>query len=169
MNVTMILLRIIHIFAGVFWAGTTFFFVSFLEPTLTATAPESNKVMGYLTQRTRYVTTLGITAPLVALTGLIMYWRVFGWLALNSAAGWGFTLGGLAGLAAVLVGLFMARPATLKMGAVAKQIQAAGGPPSPEQMAQMKALGERLSSAARLTAILLTLALLGMSAARYLG
>ena len=71
MNVTMILLRIIHIFAGVFWAGTTFFFVSFLEPTLTATAPESNKVMGYLTQRTRYVTTLGITAPLVALTGLI--------------------------------------------------------------------------------------------------
>ena len=163
-----ILLRIIHIFSGVFWAGTTFFFVAFLSPSVNATAPEGSKVMGYLIQRTRYVNVITLAAVLNPISGLWMYWNEFHFNAFTSSYGWGLSLGGLAGLIAAGVGLLVTRPAAVKMGELGKKIQAAGGPPTPDQMKQLQLLGGKLASGARLTAILLTLALLGMSTARYL-
>ncbi len=49
-----------------------------------------------------------------------------------------------------------------------QQAQAAGGPPSPEQMAEIQALQKTLDQATRRTALLLTIALIGMATARYL-
>ena len=39
MDFYVILLRIVHIFAGVFWVGGMVLFFAFLEPTAKATAP----------------------------------------------------------------------------------------------------------------------------------
>ena len=36
----MISMRIIHIFAGVFWAGTSFFMLSFVTPSMIATGAD---------------------------------------------------------------------------------------------------------------------------------
>jgi uncharacterized membrane protein len=48
-----IILRIIHIFSGVFWVGVSFFNIGFLQPTIRATGAEGQAVMRRLSQKTR--------------------------------------------------------------------------------------------------------------------
>lgn len=168
MDIVIIALRLIHILSGVFWAGTAFFFVSFLEPAVKATGPEGGKVMQRLSQM-GYSTALSIVGVLNVGSGLLMYVRDFGLtIQLTTGAGLGFTFGGAAGLLALLVGLFVARPAAARVGVLGKQIQASGKPPTPEQLAEIQALQRRLGQGALWTALLLALALIGMSTARYL-
>jgi hypothetical protein len=54
------------------------------------------------------------------------------------------------------------------MKAVAAEMEAAGGPPTPEQMAVMKAGSEQIALGTRIAAVLMTIALLGMSIAQYM-
>jgi hypothetical protein len=53
------------------------------------------------------------------------------------------------------------------MQAVGREIQAQGGPPSPEQAARLQALAERLGNLGRVGVILMAIALLGMASAQY--
>jgi len=170
MDVLMIVLRLIHILSGVFWAGTAFFFVSFLEPTVEAAGPEGGKFMQKLAQ-TRFAIALSMAGLLTVLSGLLMYWRDSGgfqvaWI--TTPTGLAFAVGGLAGILAFLIGFFVSRPAVARMTVIGQQAQAAGGPPSPEQMAEIQALQKRVGQGALRVALLLTVALIGMSVARYL-
>ena len=78
MRNVMLVLRVIHIFSGVFWVGFSFFNVGFMQPTIAAVGAEGQKVMGYLTQKTRLLTTVYVTATLTMLAGLIMLWLISG-------------------------------------------------------------------------------------------
>ena len=71
MIILMIILRIIHIFSGVFWVGVSFFNIGFLLPTVQATGPEGQKVMQHLTQQTRFTMVVYTAATLNLLSGLI--------------------------------------------------------------------------------------------------
>jgi hypothetical protein len=53
------------------------------------------------------------------------------------------------------------------MKAISTSIAASGGPPSPEQQAEMKSLSETVSRGGQITSVFLALALLGMSIAQY--
>ena len=55
------------------------------------------------------------------------------------------TIGSLAGIAAFLLGLLSTSPTGKKMGILAGQMQVAGGPPKPEQVAQMERLQAELA------------------------
>ena len=66
MDEWMILLRIVHIGFGVFWAGTIFFFVLLLEPSLRGAGPAAGPVMGGLIAR-GYLTILPAAAALTIL------------------------------------------------------------------------------------------------------
>ena len=170
MDWLIIALRLIHILAGVFWAGTSFFFVSFLQPAAQRAGPEGNKFMQVL-GASRLSPVLSVLALLNVLSGLIMYWRNSGGLQaawITSGMGLGFTVGALAGLVALGFGLIVARPANVRMGALGKEIQAAGGPPTPAQMAEIQRLSATLSTGSFWTVVCLLIALIGMSVARYL-
>ncbi len=170
MDILTIVLRLIHIFAGVFWAGAVFFFWRFLAPAVGAAGPEGGKVMQKLFQ-TRYTIALSVAALLTVLAGLLMYWRDSGgfqiaWM--TTPTGLALTIGGLAGLAAFVIGVFVSRPAIERLAMISQQAQAASGPPSPEQMAEIQALQKTIGQATRRTALLLAIALIGMATARYL-
>jgi uncharacterized membrane protein len=47
MNILIISLRILHIIAGISWAGGAIHYFLFIGPTAKATVPESQKFMGY--------------------------------------------------------------------------------------------------------------------------
>ena len=47
----MIVLRLLHVGLGVFWAGSLLFIALFLEPSVRAALPESGKVMQQLAKR----------------------------------------------------------------------------------------------------------------------
>lgn len=170
MNVLMVILRMIHILAGIFWAGATFFLVSLIVPSVAATGPEGQKFMQHLSLRSQMTREMFVTATLTALSGLVMYFYLFGLDAntLNSTYSLALGLAGLAGLAAWGVGYFVQNNSIQKMKAISQQVEASGGPPQPEQVAQMQDLAARVSLGSRITAVLLLIAVIGMSSAQYL-
>jgi len=111
MNVLMIVLRVIHIFSGVFWVGVSFFNLGFLQPTVQATGNEGQKVMQHLTSHTRFTVTAYTAATLTLLSGWIMYWNLFGFRLSVLSLGYGLflTIGGIAGTIAWLIAIIFVR------------------------------------------------------------
>jgi len=169
MNVLMIVLRIIHIFAGVFWVGVSFFNIQFLQPTVQATGSEGQKVMGYLTSQTRFTTTVYTAATLSLLSGLGMYWYLFRFRlsALRSGYGLMLTIGGIAGIIGWVIAIFFVRGAIRRMQAIGQAVQQQGGPPTAEQGAELQATSATLVKMGQWGVALMIIALLGMSIAQY--
>ena len=82
--------------------------------------------------------------------------------------GLGFTIGSLVGIVAFLIGQLSTGPTAKKMGQLAGQMQAAGAPPTPEQVAAMGRLQAKLGASSTWGTSLATLALVLMAVARYL-
>ena len=55
------------------------------------------------------------------------------------------------------------------MKAINREVESSGGPPSPDQMAELGRQGERVALGGRIGIILMTIALIGMSTAEHLG
>jgi hypothetical protein len=171
MNVYMIILRVIHIFAGVLWAGWAFAMVGFIEPASRAAGPEGGKFMQTLTGKTKLIQTMLVAPLLVILTGLLLYWPVSGGLSgrwIVSGPGLALTIGSFAGILAFVSGFVINRPAAERLATLSREMQSAGKPPSPEQMAELRAQQERLSKGGLYSAILLAVSVIGMSVARFL-
>ena len=67
---------------------------------------------------------------------------------------------------AMIISYVMQKPAAKQLGTLGKEIQASGGPPSPEQLAEIQAQQKKLSQGALWSAILLAVAVIGMALSR---
>lgn len=168
MDVLVVALRLIHVFCGVFWAGTIFFMVSFLQPAVRAAGPAGGQFMQRLAA-TRFLTIVPVLAVLTILSGIVLLWRVSGGSAewMGSPVGVTLSAGGTAAIVAFLIGFFVMRRATLRVLAIGQVVQAAGSPPSPEQQADIQALQRRARVSALWVAALLLVAVVTMAVARY--
>jgi hypothetical protein len=170
MNIVAVLLRFIHIVAGTFWVGGAVMMIGFVQPTVAAIGPEGAKFMQRFAGPSRYPLFMNLAAPLTTLAGLVLYWMDSGfriaWVV--TGPGLGFTVGGLAGIAAFALGVVVMRPTTEQMAALGKEMQTAGGPPTPVQISQMRMLQDKLHQGGLWGAILLVVAVTAMSVARYL-
>jgi uncharacterized membrane protein len=170
MLVLMILLRLIHIVAGVLWVGAGIFYFLFVVPTVKGLGPAGPKFMQDLVTKRRYPTFMNVSSGLTILAGLLLFWIVSGGLSMawiTSGPGLGFTIGSLAALAAYGVGFFGIRPRVERMNALGQAIAAAGGPPTPEQAAELGRLEKEMHTVERWDMILLMLSLVTMATARY--
>ena len=169
MAILIMILRIIHIFSGVFWVGFAFFNIGFLQPTVKATGAEGQKTMQYLTQKTRLLSTVYATATLTMVSGLIMYWMILGFRFSAVLSGYGIvlTIGSIAGVIAWIYAVVVIRGIFNRMQTIGQEIQAQGGPPTPEQVTQMQALVARLGKVGQIATVFLVITLLGMSMAQY--
>jgi uncharacterized membrane protein len=162
------LLRVIHIFSGVFWVGFAIFNIGFLQPAVKATGAEGLKVMQYLSGKTRLMPSIYAAATLTVLSGLIMYWPMAGSGSfMNTGYGLVLTIGATAGIIGWLIAIISIRGVINGMGAVGKEMAIQEGPPSPDQMANMQALSARLSKIGHIALVFMSLSLLAMSIARY--
>ena len=165
-----VVLRLIHILAGVSWAGAVFLMVGFVYPSMRDAGPQGGALMQQF-QRRRLPVFMNTMAGLTMLSGFILYGRA---IAMTDGAfaratsGMVFGLGGLATVvAAVIGGIFVSRSA-VQMGKLGASVQAAGGRPSPEQAAELGRLQARMGAAMRAVAGLLVIAVIAMATARYL-
>lgn len=170
MHLGLVLLRIVHIGLGVFWAGAMFFFVIWLEPSLRALGPAGGQVMVQLTRR-GYLTWMPVIAALTVLSGLTLYWLVGRgdptWM--TSTFGMTLGVGAVFAIAALTLGVVIMRPTALRvltLGAAA--MQQAEGPERNRLLAQMDSLRNRLRLSGRWIAVLLAVSVLAMATARYL-
>ncbi len=171
MNLLMIALRIVHIVLGVFWAGTVFFVVSYLQPSVKAIGPQGGPFMQQLLQR-RFFNVLPAIAALTIAAGLALYWRdsagfTGAWM--GTRTGMAFGTGGVLSLVAFVIGWFVMRDATLKALALGpKAQQMAEGPEREAAMQQLQTLRQRAMTSARWVAHLLAGVVIAMAVARYL-
>ncbi len=164
-----IILRIIHIFAGVFWVGFAFFNIAFLLPAVKAMGAEGQKFMQFLTRNTRLMITVYTAATLSMLSGLVLYWPLAGATSSFVKTGYGLvlTIGSTAGIIAWIVAVFFIRGIFNKMGVIGAEIQAQEGPPNEEQLAGLQGLGVKLGIFGKIAVSFMVIALLAMSMARY--
>ncbi len=171
MNTFMITLRLVHIVLGVFWAGTIFFFVIFLEPSVRAAGPDGARVMQGL-QRRGFLNILPLIAGLTILSGIALYWRVSAGLNptwITSSVGISLTVGGLASVLAFVIGVFVMRRAALRAAALGAALQQSpNGPAQDALQAEIQALRLRARTSARWVAALLAIAVATMAVGRYL-
>lgn len=169
MNHGIALLRVVHIGLGVYWAGTIFFFVTYLEPSLRALGPDGGKVMFELFKR-RYLTVLPAIAGLNILSGFALLWLIsdhFNPLWMGSRLGILLTTGAVLALTAFAVGWFVMRTAALRLWSIARDLPGLAEEARPVRMAEMQVLRQRSVLAARIVATLLALAVTAMAVARY--
>lgn len=168
MYALVLVLRLVHIVFGIFWAGSMFFLASFLMPTARGAGPAGAPFMRRFAQSS-FPNALAGSAVLTVLSGLGLMWTASGgdstWF--GSPAGITLSVGGLAAIVALGFGLAVQRPTTLRMGVVGAAIDAAGGTPTAEQAAEIIALQAKAMRGVRLLTWLLTVAVVCMAVARY--
>jgi uncharacterized membrane protein len=165
-----LVLRVIHILCGVYWAGALLFVATFLEPSVRAAGPDGAKVMQGIMQR-RFLDIMPAVALVTILTGLELYRKLSGgfdptWM--GSAYGASITGGAVAALVAFAIGVGVMRPAAKRVGPLAQSAQ--GLPEGSEReacLAEVQRLRRRSAIAGRWVATLLAVAVIGMAAARY--
>lgn len=171
----MIALRIFHILAGVLWVGSAFFFVAFLGPASGMVGPEvAGPLFGVLVNKMR--------VPKI-ITGLGMTTVTFGWLlwlkdlrdadwslsawAWHSHFGLVLTIGGVLATFAAFEGYLGVGKNVERLTEMGGKIAASGAPPTPEQGSAMQKLQADIKKHGKTDLVLLLLAVLAMSTARY--
>ncbi|HET7791668.1 MAG TPA: hypothetical protein VFK78_12820 [Gemmatimonadales bacterium] len=170
MQALLITLRLLHIVLGVFWAGSMIFVMIMLEPALRDLGPDGGRVMQALVKR-GWLVIVPVSAILTILAGLGLMWVVSGgfkpeWFATPPARG--FSIGALAAMAALGVGMRVTRPTAVKLQAAGAA--AASAPPAEREarQAEVTMLRNRLTSSTRWVGTLLLIAVAFMAVSRYL-
>jgi uncharacterized membrane protein len=170
MLIYLLVLRFIHIVASVCWAGGGFIFFLFIEPTAKALAPTGMQFVDYMVTKRRFSIFMVVSSTLTALTGTLLLWRYASgdWLGyMSTGPGLVFTLGSITGLVVYFIGMFGVNPRALKLSKLGHEIQAAGGPPTPEQGALLHKLDREMSALSLADFILVAVSLGLMASARY--
>jgi uncharacterized membrane protein len=167
----MIVLRLLHIILGVFWAGAAFFAAMFLVPSVRAAGPAGGPVMRQLMEVRKYpiyATTFGLVT---VITGLWMYFNdnsISNGSFARSHAGMTYGLGAVTAILTLVVGATIMGPTATKMAKLGAQIAGQGGPPNPEQQALIASYQAKLGLGVRLASILLIVTVITMAIGRYL-
>lgn len=167
----LVLLRLIHIFTGAFWAGATIYVAMFVLPAVNALGPDGGKFMAQLMKTKKLPVFMNVMSFLNILTGfrllMIMTSNFKNTEWFSTHYGMCISIGMVAALGAFTIGLMVSRPTANKINALGAAIGAAGGPPSQEQAAQMGALRAKMGRSLVIMAWHLAAALIFMSLAKY--
>jgi uncharacterized membrane protein len=164
-----VVLRLIHIVGGVFWAGAVWVLARFVEPTATAAGPEGGRFLqrfagsGY----TAAVTSAAIST---IVAGLAMLWiDSGGFQAAFMASAFGITIsiGAVCASVAAVVGIGMGGRNAARLKRVGAAMQGQAGGPTPDQLAQVEKIRNSLRVGVRVTAVLLIATVVCMAIARY--
>jgi uncharacterized membrane protein len=166
----LLVLRFIHIVASVCWAGGGFIFFLFVEPTAKALAPMGMQFVQHMAVKRRFSIFMVVSSTLTVLSGALLLWQDASghWLAwIQSGPGLGFTLGSIVGVVVYFVGMFGVNPRAIKLAKIGDEIQAAGGPPTPAQAAELQMLDRQMSTLSLVDFVLVALSLALMATARF--
>jgi hypothetical protein len=165
----MLVLNVIHILAGAFWAGSALLLTFFILPAVSAAGPQGGAVLEKLTQETRFPMAMALGGALTVLSGLVMYWLVSGGLSaawISSPHGIAISVGAVAGIGCAIAGGAVAGRATKRLGALVEEH--AGKTPTAEQQAEMDRLKATMRQGSVLSSLFILVALIGMGLARAL-
>ncbi len=168
MDIVIIVLRILHIFGGVFWVGAAWMLVFFIEPASRAAGQGGQVFMQKLMQTGKLSVYISIAAVITVLAGGALYFMIWWQIGFASLKTIGFTIGGILGVISLGIGGGVTGPTSGALARLGGEIAAGGKPPTPEQAGRLQALQSRMSMATRWNAWISSASLLLMAIARYL-
>jgi uncharacterized membrane protein len=169
MDPLLILLRVVHIGLGVFWAGAVFFTAFFLAPALRDAGPDGAKVAAGLMKR-RLFDVLPIVAIVSILSGLWLFWRASAGQPayMRSSVGMTYGIGAAAAIIALALGFAIVRPAMAKAMQLTQSAASAAPAERDAQLAAAQAARVRGAKATQVVTILIGIAVIAMAIGRYM-
>jgi uncharacterized membrane protein len=171
MRANFLVLRLVHIIGGIVWLGSGIFAAFFLIPALADNRQLMPAVMEGLQKRKLFII-IPAAGLLTILAGIRLLWIDSAGFAdsyMQTGPGRTFSIGGTAAIIALLLQVFVARPAGVKLGAIAAQLAAS---PSAAERDGLNAQAGRLrrrNGMATMAAVLFgLLAASAMAVARYM-
>jgi uncharacterized membrane protein len=164
-----LILRVLHIGGGVIWVGSAILYLFLLLPAAQAVESAGQKFMQAFGPR--FGKMMSIVTTVTVLSGALLYARFFNggisfiW---QTVAGFAFFLGALAAVISYITGAAVISPTQEKIGALGAAMAGAGGPPKPEQIAEMNRLQTYVLKVYRIDFVLLVVAVVAMAVGRYL-
>lgn len=165
-----LVLRLIHILSGIFWVGSAFTMFLFLQPTAQATLPDSQRFMLHLLRNRRFSEVVLTAALLTVAAGAILFWLDSNGLQLtwmSRPPGLGFTVGSGAGLAALLLFVFLGYPSGRRIIAIGSRLESERRPPNDEEQRNLAGSQQMLRRVGVAVLVLLAIAAASMATARY--
>ncbi len=165
----LLILRLLHISFGIFWAGAAIYLAFFVDPAVHALGADGTKFMQQLARTNKFPVVILFSALVTVVAGALLIWKLSGGLQpqwLSTRYGMVLTGGAVMAIIAFLIGFSVNRPAGMRVAKIGKAVAAAGGPPTAAQIQELQMLGKRISVAGRLIAFLLIFAVIGMSVFR---
>ena len=172
MHVAVVALRVVHIILGIYWGGTILFIATFLEPSVRSTGPAGGAVLMEMDRR-GYFKIMPLVAILTVLAGISLLWIDSGgfqpaWM--GSSQGIGFSIGGLAAIAALVIAVTIMRPNGKMLLALSRAaMQLPEGPERTARMSELAPIHERIRRVSLATTALIVIASAAMAVSRYLG
>lgn len=166
----LIVLRFVHVISSVCWAGGGIVTFLFVGPTAKDLAPAGMQFLAHMAGKRRFNTFMIINSTLTVLSGALLLWASTGGDLISymqTGPGLGFMLGSLAGVVVYFVGMFGIGMPLGKLTQIGEEIQKAGTPPTPEQVAQIQKLEKTVSVNEKIDFTLVALSLILMGTARY--
>ena len=166
-----LILRILHVGGGVFWAGAVLFLSFYVFPAVVKAGPEGGKISQAIMTTNKMPIVLTIIALVTVISGLLLIWDLSNgfkaeWF--TSKYGLALTIGGLTALIAFVQGQLVNRPGALRMQEIGKGIALRGGPPTNEEGAELMKIRGRLILSTQWMAIWLGISIVCMAVAQYL-
>lgn len=169
MDIVHVVLRLIHIIAAFIWFGAGAATLFYVVPAVSAAGDSGLRFMKTLLIRTPYARTFPAAAGVTMLAGILLY-------VVSDSASYFSTIGnaalGTGALAGILAGIHggaRTGRATRELGEALNQHVSDGVAAIPAGgVATLRERADRLAADARVSFILMVIALLGMSIARYL-
>ncbi len=172
-QIVIVLLRLLHVGAGVFWVGSAVTTSFLMLPTVRATGPVGGQFLGEFMRRNRYHHLMMVSGLVTIATGLALYWDFYVGLAWSLSHPGPETVFGLGGLVAIVVAVAantLIPSVSRQLAAIGARIQSQGkdgAAPAPELLSERNRLSLRLAHIGMANASLLVVAVALMAVGRY--
>lgn len=168
----MLLFRFLHIIAGALWVGGAFLFVGFIGPSAAEVGPSAGPLLHAAVKKRKVAKVITYLAMVTVAAGWVMWFKnmldapsLSDWV--TSTFGLVLTFGGVVATITLFVGYYGVGRNVEQLVDLGGEVAAAGGPPTPEQQAEMARLQDALERHGKLDLVLLLVAITAMSTARY--
>ena len=168
----MLLFRLLHIASGVLWVGSAFLFVAFIGPSAAEVGPSAGPLLQVAVKKRKVVQVSTYLGMVTVAAGWVLWFRnvldapsVSDWL--TSSFGLALTVGGVLATITFFIGYYGVGRNVERLVDMGAAVAASGGPPTPEQQAEMNRLGAELERHGKTDLALLLVAVIAMATDRY--
>ena len=167
----LLVFRFVHIITGALWFGSAFLFALFIGPAAAKVGPAAQPLMHVAIKERKTATVINWLAITAVSAGWIMWLYhanragLSAWFDLTEAKV--LLVGGIFATVALFEGFHGVGHNVEKLVDLGDGVAASGGPPTPEQGAEIQRLGAAIEKASKIDLLLLFLAVACMATARY--